>query len=99
MYWGKTGKVSGMYCGQFIEVYDPLRVVRKLLEESQETIDTYGMGWYHGSPHTNPTHCSSFSMHSHSLLNLNCPQSTREEMYRGKSGKASVVRLNEYMGN
>ena len=27
------------------EVYDPLCVVRKLLEESQETTDTYGMGW------------------------------------------------------
>nr|POE81512.1 hypothetical protein CFP56_29137 [Quercus suber] len=25
-------------------LYDPLRVVRKLLEESQETTDTYGMG-------------------------------------------------------
>ena len=41
MYWKKSGKVSGMYDGKFIKVYDPLRVVRKL-EESQETTDTYG---------------------------------------------------------
>ena len=41
LYCWKSGKVSGMYCGKFIKVYDPLRVVRKL-EESQETTNAHG---------------------------------------------------------
>ena len=53
------------------EVYDPLCVVRKLLKESQETTDTYEMGWYHGStPTDNPLLFFFNAFTLHTLLNL-----------------------------